>query len=252
MTPQLMQAIKLLQLSNLDLVAYVEAELERNPLLDRGAETEPATGAADGAQADKPAVNGEAPNGEDIAADIEARPRQGRTARRYLSGRRRIDPAADVGYAGGLFGMGRHRLRRPRRRRLQSRSLRVRRNHAGGLAARAIDVRHHRSGAAHDRSIPDRSRRRDRLSERRARRGGGKARHQRRRGRSRPRHPANFRSARHLRARPRRMPGAPAQGARPLRSRDAGADHAARPSGQARFRRSSRKSAASATRILPT
>lgn len=36
MTPQLMQAIKLLQLSNLDLVAYVEAELERNPLLERG------------------------------------------------------------------------------------------------------------------------------------------------------------------------------------------------------------------------
>jgi RNA polymerase sigma-54 factor len=40
MTPQLMQAIKLLQLSNLDLVAYVEAELERNPLLDRSAEDE--------------------------------------------------------------------------------------------------------------------------------------------------------------------------------------------------------------------
>jgi RNA polymerase sigma-54 factor len=38
MTPQLMQAIKLLQLSNLDLVAYVEAELERNPLLDNRAE----------------------------------------------------------------------------------------------------------------------------------------------------------------------------------------------------------------------
>ncbi|MCC2112301.1 MAG: RNA polymerase factor sigma-54, partial [Hyphomicrobiales bacterium] len=32
---QLMQAIKLLQLSNLDLTAYVEAELERNPLLER-------------------------------------------------------------------------------------------------------------------------------------------------------------------------------------------------------------------------
>ncbi|MBS4084411.1 MAG: RNA polymerase factor sigma-54 [Rhizobiales bacterium] len=42
MTPQLMQAIKLLQLSNLDLVAFVEAELERNPLLEReeGAEAE--------------------------------------------------------------------------------------------------------------------------------------------------------------------------------------------------------------------
>ncbi|HVY19266.1 MAG TPA: RNA polymerase factor sigma-54 [Bauldia sp.] len=35
MTPQLMQAIKLLQLSNLDLIAYVDAELERNPLLER-------------------------------------------------------------------------------------------------------------------------------------------------------------------------------------------------------------------------
>ena len=37
MTPQLMQAIKLLQLSNLDLAAYVEDELERNPLLERAA-----------------------------------------------------------------------------------------------------------------------------------------------------------------------------------------------------------------------
>jgi RNA polymerase sigma-54 factor len=35
MTPQLMQAIKLLQLSNLDLATYVEGELERNPLLER-------------------------------------------------------------------------------------------------------------------------------------------------------------------------------------------------------------------------
>ncbi len=35
MTPQLMQAIKLLQLSSLDLVAYVERELEQNPLLER-------------------------------------------------------------------------------------------------------------------------------------------------------------------------------------------------------------------------
>ena len=38
MTPQLMQAIKLLQLSNLDLVAFVEEELERNPLLERASD----------------------------------------------------------------------------------------------------------------------------------------------------------------------------------------------------------------------
>src|SRR4030088_1033577 len=43
MTPQLMQAIKLLQLSNLDLTTYVEGELERNPLLERTAEAETPT-----------------------------------------------------------------------------------------------------------------------------------------------------------------------------------------------------------------
>jgi RNA polymerase sigma-54 factor len=35
MTPQLQQAIKLLQLSNIELAAYVEQELEQNPLLER-------------------------------------------------------------------------------------------------------------------------------------------------------------------------------------------------------------------------
>ncbi len=35
LTPQLQQAIKLLQLSNMELSAFVEAELERNPLLER-------------------------------------------------------------------------------------------------------------------------------------------------------------------------------------------------------------------------
>ena len=65
MTPQLMQAIKLLQLSNLDLVAYVEAELERNPLLDHSVESEAAPGEPNGAQApDQTPANGEAGNGE--------------------------------------------------------------------------------------------------------------------------------------------------------------------------------------------
>src|SRR5829696_4571437 len=41
MTPQLLQAIKLLQLSHLDLAAYVDAELERNPLLERVEEEGP-------------------------------------------------------------------------------------------------------------------------------------------------------------------------------------------------------------------
>ncbi|MEE9209686.1 MAG: RNA polymerase sigma-54 factor, partial [Kiloniellales bacterium] len=40
MTPQLQQAIKLLQLSNMELAAYVEQELERNPLLEHDEGTE--------------------------------------------------------------------------------------------------------------------------------------------------------------------------------------------------------------------
>src|SRR5262245_4532841 len=57
MTPQLMQAIKLLQLSNLDLTAYVDNELERNPLLERTAESEPDTDrrSTDGVVPEQPA-----------------------------------------------------------------------------------------------------------------------------------------------------------------------------------------------------
>jgi len=57
MTPQLMQAIKLLQLSNLDLAAYVDNELERNPLLERTAESEAESErrSGDGATAQQPA-----------------------------------------------------------------------------------------------------------------------------------------------------------------------------------------------------
>jgi RNA polymerase sigma-54 factor len=51
MTPQLLQAIKLLQLSSLELVSYIETELERNPLLERaddgGEAPAPAEAAAD-------------------------------------------------------------------------------------------------------------------------------------------------------------------------------------------------------------
>src|SRR5215472_12768576 len=55
MTPQLQQAIKLLQLSNLELSTFIEGELEQNPLLERDetpaegvAEPTPAAGEEDG------------------------------------------------------------------------------------------------------------------------------------------------------------------------------------------------------------
>lgn len=47
MTPQLLQAIKLLQLSHLDLTTYVENELERNPLLERDAGDDASPASAD-------------------------------------------------------------------------------------------------------------------------------------------------------------------------------------------------------------
>src|SRR3954463_3247568 len=60
MTPQLMQAIKLLQLSNLDLAAYVEGELERNPLLEQIGEGE--------GEADRRTPDRESPSFEQAAA----------------------------------------------------------------------------------------------------------------------------------------------------------------------------------------
>ncbi len=72
MTPQLMQAIKLLQLSNLDLAAFVEEELERNPLLERASDANepPVAGepAAERAEFSDQDGSGSGP-GDDAAAD---------------------------------------------------------------------------------------------------------------------------------------------------------------------------------------
>jgi RNA polymerase sigma-54 factor len=65
MTPQLMQAIKLLQLSNLDLAAYVEAELERNPLLEPGSDGDSTPADRTGeAMPEPPVEDGAAPTAE--------------------------------------------------------------------------------------------------------------------------------------------------------------------------------------------
>jgi RNA polymerase sigma-54 factor len=76
MTPQLLQAIKLLQLSHVELQAFVENELERNPLLERDERDEEREAAGDGPEAgaetsgdgeDSPGDGGE--GGEDWASD---------------------------------------------------------------------------------------------------------------------------------------------------------------------------------------
>ena len=75
MTPQLMQAIKLLQLSSLDLAAYVDAELENNPLLERASDGDdaPAEAAEPEGSASESAEGGEdaAPTPDWIGEDME-------------------------------------------------------------------------------------------------------------------------------------------------------------------------------------
>jgi len=60
MTPQLQQAIRLLQLSNIELMAYVDTELERNPLLEQDEAAESASRAeaetAEFAKVEEPAA----------------------------------------------------------------------------------------------------------------------------------------------------------------------------------------------------
>ncbi len=72
MTPQLQQSIKMLQMSSLELTAFVEQELESNPLLDRaddgGAGWE---GGGDAVPGDPPAA-GESVAGESVAGDADA------------------------------------------------------------------------------------------------------------------------------------------------------------------------------------
>ncbi|MGZ6019748.1 MAG: RNA polymerase factor sigma-54 [Phenylobacterium sp.] len=87
-TPQLQQAIKLLQLSNLELDAFVDAELERNPLLQRderdaepeapadelsGAASDLSTDRMDdaGARAELDASHDEASPGERVTGDAQ-------------------------------------------------------------------------------------------------------------------------------------------------------------------------------------
>ena len=71
MTPQLMQAIKLLQLSSLDLVAYVEGELERNPLLERASDDDPPTQGAEANSIASEGNEGNAGSADWIAVDLE-------------------------------------------------------------------------------------------------------------------------------------------------------------------------------------
>jgi RNA polymerase sigma-54 factor len=69
MTPQLRQAIKLLQFSNIEVNAFVEEELERNPLLERDEAPEPPVGERAALDQITPLPSGERDDGARDAAD---------------------------------------------------------------------------------------------------------------------------------------------------------------------------------------
>jgi RNA polymerase sigma-54 factor len=102
MTPQLMQAIKLLQLSNLDLSTFVEEELERNPLLERGNDGpeapvagEPPAERAEYAEADGGAGDDFGDGGSGSADGFE--PAQEDWMNRDLGSRAEIEQTLDTG-----------------------------------------------------------------------------------------------------------------------------------------------------------
>ncbi|PZQ64112.1 MAG: RNA polymerase sigma-54 factor [Phenylobacterium zucineum] len=96
-TPQLQQAIKLLQMSNLELEAFVEGELERNPLLQR---EEGESDAPDHAE-------GESPAQAEHAADAEARADLDATHDEASPGERATGDAAEAADAGGAVDWSR-------------------------------------------------------------------------------------------------------------------------------------------------
>ena len=227
MTPQLMQAIKLLQLSNLDLVAYVEAELERNPLLDRergrrhGRRTSRATptAAPDEPAARRRSVDRRRRPVRTSRSAIDDAPRHRR--RRRLSRRRRAKPRArtaerPAGYsewagvgAGGrddgdynleAFVSAETTLADWLREQLALAVADPARRMIGHYLIDLVDEAGYLSG--------DLAAVAEKLGTTIDRDRGG------------ARHRAGLRSAGHVRAQPRRMPGDAAQGARPLRSGD--------------------------------
>ena len=91
MTPQLQQAIRLLQLSNLELGVFVETELERNPLLERDEIAREAPQAEDKARHKPGEANADklgARNGESSAPNREHLGDRGRPGATGAAGRR--------------------------------------------------------------------------------------------------------------------------------------------------------------------
>jgi RNA polymerase sigma-54 factor len=104
MTPQLMQAIKLLQLSNLDLATYVETELEKNPLLERGSEDGDAPAASEAETQQKAESESEWSAGGAKAEEFD--PPEGTTADPDDGGEARLPSSDNLPVQSAWAGVG--------------------------------------------------------------------------------------------------------------------------------------------------
>jgi len=96
MTPQLMQAIKLLQLSSLDLSAYVDAELERNPLLERADEKDAGERGDRESLGEAPEASAEYGDGDDGSGEGESDAGFGGGDDGDFASAERLDAAVDL------------------------------------------------------------------------------------------------------------------------------------------------------------
>ena len=166
LTPQLTQAIKLLQLSNLELEAFIAEELAKNPLLEAvGGEDEGGEGRTLRRSFRRRGFRG----GEESASEAPDRPRRRRAdrrarrrrrpaARHRLAGRRRSRPTALPTSAAAAGGERRGVRLRPARMPARRRSPSI-----CSTSCTALGGRGRRAGAGDRRNA-----RRDRLSDRAA------------------------------------------------------------------------------------
>lgn len=101
MTPQLQQAIKLLQLSNIELNEFVASELENNPLLERKSESDQLDGDRAPGEANNDAESGVGETGGETRADdwIESGNAAGDPAATLDTDYENVDPEARVATA---------------------------------------------------------------------------------------------------------------------------------------------------------
>ena len=256
LTPQLLQAIKLLQMPNLELTQFIENELASNPLLERAEEREDAERRGGRALAASPKRRPSPATGRPRRWRPTRAPRRQSRHRGRQRLRRRPHRARRSSAAGrrpqrrrldGCRAWARTPAKPPISRPMSPRPLRLRDHLQRQAAILLADPAERMIGAALIDALDEAGYFVGAIAEIAERLGAAAERVERVLLRMQ-----TPRADRRLRPLARRMPGASAQGARPVRSGDAGADRATCRRSPSATLRCCAASAASTTRICAT